>query len=1663
MHPLASLRRTPHAVVRSRLVLWVVLLLPLSMVLGLFAWNSHLRNLQTQQLVAAQAQNAAQDEARLIKQRLTNQFIELQFAGVALLGPDADPAHPAPNVVRSLHAFIALHANLYAFNIQSADGNHILWSTQSQTNRPITGGSAFTPLSGQPDFLLGEDRFAARVAQAGQGSGHVITMRTRIADTQGHTRFFVGSPYRIEDLLANPALRHTPWTLQVVDSRDHSLLGVVDAQGVHFLERAVPQPHATSLRVTVPGLPLDVLASWSPQAAQRLGLQTQAPWSLLATVTAVLLAAAWAIATLLRRRDWLITHLSAQSHVLSQTNAQLQRMAAMQALLADCNQAIASARDEGALLQQLCNLAVDPGQLALAFIARPDADGRFQFRAAAGKLAYLDGLVISSREDLPEGQGPTGMALRRNEAVFNTDFSAANLAPWRDKARALGLRASAALPIVQDGEVWGVFTVLRADDTDFDAPLQTLLRELALDIGRGLERVRAMQQLLLLRAALDSAADGVLISDIDAITLYVNPAFTQITGYSPQEILGHDCKRLQGPGTDGQTLAAITHAIQQGTAFSGEILNIRKDGTPFWNLLRIDPVRDAHGQLLAFIGTQRNITAQVEQTAHLKRLQRLYQALVAEGDILLQGRNAQEMLDRTCNRLATDALFHAVWIAQRNAQGLLVAVAQAGRGADLTRQLAVPTNHPTALVAAAWRTQSVQVYQDNRAAQADQPWTDAIARADWASALAAPVRRGGTLYAVLVFVADKVGMFDDETSQACARVATLLGYGLDELDLKDRLLQMQRQEALAARTDALTGLPNRFALEQHLPHALERARRHGSTVAVGMIDLDDFKPVNDQFGHDAGDALLRQLAQQLQAQLRGTDYLARLGGDEFVLVLEDLDRAYAEPQLAIILQRLDRVIQAPFDLGQARQARVGMTLGMALFPEDGEDADTLLRNADAAMYQAKARKGERAQWWRLWREGTLAAPQVEAPFDPFGDAARRLLQTLTPILRDIAPEFATAFYAQLLHDPQTAAILHSLAPEEFAHLQSMQAQHLQFLLHPDTTAQSIASRAQHLGQVHALVGLPLGSQLQAFDLYTSLIRAQIERVPLMAQSRYQLLRITQVRLQHDLQGEIAAQQALLSTYHAVLAHALPRQGRWNDLVLPELDRLAALPGLRGVFVFRVDDKGQLRIHASAGDVAQAVQAEIDAKGLHPTIHPGPDGQRGPMGQAWISGTRQVVDAYLQDPRLQPWHAMARRLGVRSAIALPLLRGETVDAVLFLLGAYPHQFSSPLLQAWLDVVQHRGEQLLIASAASLLQRSDAQHRAQWRSLLYQGALRMVVQPVVDLRSGAVTKVEALARLQAEDGGLVGPGQFLPGLGQDDLQVLFRQGLSQSLSALYAWRQSGLDITLSLNLDPTTLVAPDCPLWVERALREADLPPAALTLELLETQEIDARAVDEAIARLRDLGVRLAMDDLGSGYSSMRRLASLPFDVIKIDQDVVQDVARHPLQGIALMRTVLQLGRDMDCAVVAEGLEDAALIEVAMLLGCPLGQGYGLARPMPIETFPEWLHSHAPLHLPSGEDLHSWLGATAYVWSREHDNHLQRHHTGLVACPLTRFLQREAVQNEDALRWHALWHESAFEKERKESGQALLQWMEQQVLARRASAQAQSVGDGREGVS
>lgn len=150
--------------------------------------------------------------------------------------------------------------------------------------------------------------------------------------------------------------------------------------------------------------------------------------------------------------------------------------------------------------------------------------------------------------------------------------------------------------------------------------------------------------------------------------------------------------------------------------------------------------------------------------------------------------------------------------------------------------------------------------------------------------------------------------------------------------------------------DALTGLPNRSQLEPAIAGAIRQARQAGSKLAVAFIDLDGFKAVNDERGHEAGDALLREIARRIAQGIRAGDLAARLGGDEFVIVLGGVNRRDdVEPVLARMLQSLE----APFELPGGGHCAVGASVGVALWPDDGRQADELMARADEAMYAAK--------------------------------------------------------------------------------------------------------------------------------------------------------------------------------------------------------------------------------------------------------------------------------------------------------------------------------------------------------------------------------------------------------------------------------------------------------------------------------------------------------------------------------------------------------------------------------------------------------------------------------------------------------------------------------------------------------------------------------------
>jgi diguanylate cyclase (GGDEF)-like protein len=172
-------------------------------------------------------------------------------------------------------------------------------------------------------------------------------------------------------------------------------------------------------------------------------------------------------------------------------------------------------------------------------------------------------------------------------------------------------------------------------------------------------------------------------------------------------------------------------------------------------------------------------------------------------------------------------------------------------------------------------------------------------------------------------------------------------------------LQQSHQEMeKLAQHDALTSLPNRRLFLDRLENAISRARRTSQPLALLFIDLDKFKDINDCFGHEAGDAVLQSVAKRLRAHVRETDTVARLGGDEFVVLMENVDSG---DKVAEVASKLCRSMYEP--LPHANHIlHISMSVGVGLYPQDGETLDQLINNADRAMYQAKADPGQRVHF-----------------------------------------------------------------------------------------------------------------------------------------------------------------------------------------------------------------------------------------------------------------------------------------------------------------------------------------------------------------------------------------------------------------------------------------------------------------------------------------------------------------------------------------------------------------------------------------------------------------------------------------------------------------------------------------------------------------------------
>lgn len=234
----------------------------------------------------------------------------------------------------------------------------------------------------------------------------------------------------------------------------------------------------------------------------------------------------------------------------------------------------------------------------------------------------------------------------------------------------------------------------------------------------------------------------------------------------------------------------------------------------------------------------------------------------------------------------------------------------------------------------------------------------------------------------------------------------------------------EAQVSYLARHDALTGLTNRIVLADRIQHEIGRIGRTGKTFAVLCLDLDQFKPINDSFGHPAGDFVLRSVAERLRACVRATDTVSRLGGDEFAILLQDLRKS---DDVDAICARIIKDLSAPY-LIDGQPASIGVSIGVSIAPHDGDDYERLLKNADIALYLSKS---EGRGTWRYFEaemdqrlqarrakeidmRRALEEDQFEVFYQPLRDLERSAVAGFEALLRWNHPERGTVSPAEFI-------------------------------------------------------------------------------------------------------------------------------------------------------------------------------------------------------------------------------------------------------------------------------------------------------------------------------------------------------------------------------------------------------------------------------------------------------------------------------------------------------------------------------------------------------------------------------------------------------------------------------------------------------------------------
>ncbi|ARN18721.1 sensor domain-containing protein [Piscinibacter gummiphilus] len=434
-----------------------------------------------------------------------------------------------------------------------------------------------------------------------------------------------------------------------------------------------------------------------------------------------------------------------------------------------------------------------------------------------------------------------------------------------------------------------------------------------------------VRRLSLVANATDNA---VLITDGRWRTVYVNQGFVRKFRLKPHEIGGRQPTFTLAPHLSGDVLRDMRRELRQGRDVRREEVLRARGQERYWCSIATSPVFE-QGRLVNTVTVITDITqSKMHQVLH----QRVLEAIVHERPLL----DVLEMICAEVERMLPDM---ASAVLEASPDGMVHLLAAPRLPTDSLRRHSGRVRWPGGDRAVEGVDPLVQFQFD---ADAEMPLRDELLALGYRHVWGLPVFDGdGKLIGGVVLHGREPQPIDAFQRGLMDAAVHLCALALTRERAKERIRQL-------AFYDALTHLPNRTLLLGKAAQALATARRNGAPVAVLFIDLDRFKRVNDSLGHAAGDDLLRHVADRIGAARRHSDIAGRLSGDEFVLVLPDCSAAHATD----IVERLQASLAVPIELAGTR-TQCSASIGIAMFPHDGNDIDTLLQRADMAMYQAK--------------------------------------------------------------------------------------------------------------------------------------------------------------------------------------------------------------------------------------------------------------------------------------------------------------------------------------------------------------------------------------------------------------------------------------------------------------------------------------------------------------------------------------------------------------------------------------------------------------------------------------------------------------------------------------------------------------------------------------